>query len=174
MFKKHDFNTPIKGFKANIVLKENSKPVFCKARTVPYALKETVENELRRLESERIMYPVKTSQWATPLVVVPKPDGKSVRICGDYKVTGNRTISEEQYPIPNVEDMFATLAGGKKFTKLDLSQAYLQLELDKDSEEYLTVNTSLGLFRYRRLAYGVSSVGYLQGYLMWYAELMTF
>ena len=53
--------------------------------------------------------------------------------------------------------MFATLAGGKKFTKLDLSQAYLQLELDKDSKEYLTVNTSLGLFRYRRLVYGVSS-----------------
>ena len=49
VFKKHDFNTPIKGFTANIVLNENSKPVFCKARTVPFALKETVENELRRL-----------------------------------------------------------------------------------------------------------------------------
>ena len=98
---------------------------------------------------------MKTSPWATPLVVVPKPD-LSVRLCGDYKVTVNQTISEEQYPIPNI-DMFATLAGGKTFTKLDLLQAYLQLELDQESEEYLTVNTSLGLFRYKRLVYGVSS-----------------
>ena len=101
------------------------------------------------------MYPVKTCQWATPLVVVPKPDS-SVRLCGKYEVTVNQTISEEQYPIPNI-DMFATLAGGKKFTKLDLSQAYLQLELDQESEGYLIVNTSLGLFRYKRLVYGVSS-----------------
>ena len=154
VFKKN--NMPIKGFKAHITLKENSRPVFHKARSVPYALKETVEKELKRQESEGIMYPVKTSQWATPVVVVPKPDS-SVRICGDYKVTVNQTISEEQHPIPNVDDMFATLAGGKKFTKLDLSQAYLQLELDKDSEECLTVNTSLGLYRYKRLVYGVSS-----------------
>lgn len=89
------------------------------------------------------MYPVKTCQWATPLVVVPTPDS-SVRLCGKYEVTVNHTISEEQYPIPNI-DMFVTLAGGKKFTKLDLSQAYLQLELDQESEEYLIVNTSLAL-----------------------------
>ncbi|MEW8341158.1 MAG: reverse transcriptase family protein [Candidatus Thiodiazotropha taylori] len=147
---------PIQGFKAHITMKENAKPVFHKARSVPYALKETVEKELKKQKAEGIMYPVKTSQWATPLVVVPKPDS-SVRLCGDYKVTVNQTISEEQYPIPNIDDMFATLAGGKKFTKLDLSQAYLQLELDQESEEYLTVNTSLGLFRYKRLVYGVSS-----------------
>ncbi len=85
-----------------------------------------------------------------------KPD-KSIRLCGDYKVTVNRSISEEQYPIPNTEDLFATLAGGKKFTKLDLSQAYTQLELDSDSEDLLTINTHLGLYRYRRLAYGISS-----------------
>ncbi|XP_052699761.1 tigger transposable element-derived protein 4-like [Crassostrea angulata] len=48
--------------------------------------------------------------------------------------------------------------GGQKFTKLDLRQAYSQVELESDSEEYLTINTHLGLFRYRRLAYGVSSV----------------
>lgn len=147
---------PMKGFKAQIRLKERAKPIFCKARPVPYAMRETVEREFQKMESRGIIYKVKTSEWATPLVVVPKPD-KSIRICGDYKVTVNREISEEQYPIPNTEDLFATLAGGQKFTKLDLSQAYTQLELDKDSEEMLTVNTHMGLYRYRRLVYGVSS-----------------
>ncbi|XP_052767906.1 uncharacterized protein K02A2.6-like [Mya arenaria] len=149
-------NLPIKGFKAHIRTKDGAKPIFCKARPVPYAIKETVEREFERMEKEGIVYKVKHSEWATPLVVVPKPD-KGVRICGDYKVTVNREISEEQYPIPNTEDLFATLAGGQKFTKLDLSQAYSQLEVDKDSEQLLTVNTSKGLYRYCRLVYGISS-----------------
>lgn len=59
--------------------------------------------------------------------------------------------------MPNTDNMFACLAGRQKFTKLDLSQAYSQLELDEDSEECLTINTHLGLFQYLRLPYGVSS-----------------
>ena len=137
-------------------MEDDVQPVFCKARPVPYALKENVEQQLRKLEENGVIYPVKTSKWAAPIVVVPKSD-KSIRICGDYKVTVNRVISKEQYPLPNIDDMFATLAGGRKFTKLDLTQAYTQLELEEGSEEYLTINTHLGLFRYKRLAYGISS-----------------
>lgn len=58
-------------------------------------------------------------------------------------MTVYRIISEEQYPLPNTDDIFASLAGGHKFSKLDLSQAYSQLELDEDSEECLTINTHL-------------------------------
>lgn len=147
---------PIKHFKASIKLKEECSPIFCKARPVPYALRDKVEGELKKLQEKGVIYPVKHSEWAAPIVVVPKAD-KSVRLCGDYKVTVNRVISEEQYPLPNTDDMFASLAGGQKFTKLDLRQAYSQVELESDSEEYLTINTHHGLFRYRRLAYGVSS-----------------
>lgn len=147
---------PIKGYKAQIRMKENAQPIFCKARPVPFSIRESVEKEFERMEKAGIVYRVPASEWATPLVIVPKPD-KTVRICGDYKVTVNREINEEQYPLPNTEDLFATLAGGQKFTKLDLSHAYTQLELDKSSEELLTVNTHMGLFRYRRLCYGVSS-----------------
>lgn len=64
------------------------------------------------------------SEWATHIVAVPKPDG-SVRICGDFKVIVNQSLSVDQYPLPKVEDLFATLAGGKKFTKLDLTHCSL-------------------------------------------------
>jgi hypothetical protein len=156
LFKSNQKGKPIKGFKADIKVKEDAKPIFCKARPVPYALKENLEKELSKLQEKGIIYQVKTSEWAAPIVVVPKSD-KSIRICEDYKVTVNKCIHEEQYPLPNTEDMFATLAGGKKFTKLDLAQAYSQLELETGSEKYLTINTHQGLYRYNRLAYGVSS-----------------
>ena len=56
-----------------------------------------------------------------------------------------------------MEDLFATLAGGKSFIKLDLSQAYQQIKLEETSKNYVVINTNKGLFRYTRLPYGVSS-----------------
>ena len=57
-----------------------------------------------------------------------------------------------RYPIPKIEDIFATLEGGKTFTKLDLSQAYQQLKLDAESQKYLVINTHKVIPAYR-LAY---------------------
>lgn len=56
-----------------------------------------------------------------------------------------------------MQDLFSTLAGGKLFTKLDLKQAYQQLEVDESSQEYLTINTHKGLYRHTRVPFGVSS-----------------
>ena len=59
------------------------KPVFQKARPVPYALLPAVEKKLKKMEGERIIEPVEVSNWATPIVCVPKTDS-SVRVSGDY------------------------------------------------------------------------------------------
>ena len=79
--------------------------------------------ELDRLEQQKVIEPVQMSEWAAPIVPVMKPDG-SIRICGDYKLTINQAAKPDVYPLPRVEDLFATLAGGKFFSKLDLAQAY--------------------------------------------------
>ena len=63
----------------------------------------------------------------------------------------------EEYPLPTPEELFSTLAGGKVFSKLDLSQAYLQLPVDEESKQYLTINTHQGLYVYNHLPFGVSS-----------------
>lgn len=90
------------------------------------------------------------------MVVVPKAE-KSVRICSDYRVTINSEVEDDTYPLPNTQDLFATLAGGKWFSNLDLSHAFQQLRLDKDSEEYLTIDTHQELYCYHRLSFGVPS-----------------
>lgn len=46
-----------------------------------------------------------------------------MQLCGDYKVTIIPVLNIEQYPLPKPQELFATLAGGQKFTKLDLQQA---------------------------------------------------
>ena len=141
---------------AKIHVKDNVTPKFHKARPVPYALKPAVDAKLDELISQGILVSVNHSEWAAPCVVVPKTDN-SVRICGDYKVTINQFLDVDKYPLPTQQDLFATLAGGKYFTKLDLSQAYQQMLLEPDSQQYLTINTHRGLFKYTRLPYGVAS-----------------
>lgn len=98
------------------------------------------------------------SDWAAPIVVVPRKYGK-LCICGDYRLTINPSleIDHKQYPLPKPEDLFATLAGGKQFSKLDLSQAYQQLLLDDKSAKLVKINTHCGLFRYNCLPFGVAS-----------------
>ena len=145
----------IRGYKADIRLKQGAKPIFKKSRSVAYALQPALDAELDRMQKEGILEPVEKSDWATPLVIVPKNNGK-IRVCGDFKVTINQCVETKLYPLPTVEDIFARLAGGRVFTKLDLSQAYLQLPVDDDSKSLLVINTPKGLFQYNRLPYGVS------------------
>ncbi|KAG1927827.1 K02A2.6-like [Pimephales promelas] len=146
----------LRGPPAKIYVDKEVVPRFFKARPVPYAMKTKVEAEIERLLKEKIIEPVKHSEWAAPVVPVLKSDN-TVRLCGDYKLTVNRVSKLEQYPIPRIDDLFATLSGGQKFTNLDMSHAYHQIALDAESKKYVTVNTHKGLFTYRVLPFGVSS-----------------
>lgn len=146
----------IKSLQAKLHVKKNAEPKFCKARPVPFALRKAIEDELDRLEKEGILNKVDHSDWAAPIVPVPKKNGQ-LRICGDYKVTINPVIDVDKYPLPRPEDMLAALAGGEKFTKLDLTNAYLQMVLDPECRKFVTINTHRGLYEYTRLPFGISS-----------------
>ena len=111
------------GRQAKIEVDPEATPHFCKARMLPYAMRAKVEEEIDRLVSDGILVP------AAPVVAVLKSDRKSIRLCGDFCMTVNPVAKLHRHPIPRVEDLFATLQGGKNFTKLDLSQAYQQLSL---------------------------------------------
>ncbi|XP_054289364.1 uncharacterized protein K02A2.6-like [Macrosteles quadrilineatus] len=145
----------IKGVKAQVTLKDNAVPKFCKFRPVPYSLREKVEQELDRWVEDGIAYRVSSSEWATPLVTVPKTNG--VRLCADFKVTLNPVLQTEHYPLPQPEDIFASLSGCTYFSVVDLTNAYQQLAVAEDSQHLLTLTTHKGLFRLRRLPFGLSS-----------------
>ena len=146
----------MKGLEAHITMRNDARPTFVKARRVPYALKEQVERELDKLEKNGVIKKTDRSCWASPVVVVPKADG-TVRICGDYKSTINQSVEDEQYVLPTTQDLYTALVGSKVFSKLDLSHAYAQLNVDKESQEYLTIATHKGLYSYLKLPYGVKS-----------------
>ena len=132
------------GRQAKIEVDPEATPRFCKARTLPYAMIAKVEEEIDRLVSQGILEPVVYAEWAAPVVAVLKSDRKSVRLCGHFQMTVNPVAKLHRHRIMRVEDLFSTLQGGKRFTKLDLSQAYQQIPLNADSRKYVVVNTHRG------------------------------
>ncbi|XP_055701834.1 uncharacterized protein K02A2.6-like [Phlebotomus papatasi] len=146
----------IEGMQAELKLQENASPVFLKHRNVPIPKKEAVENEIDRLVREGILVKVNQSRYASPAVPVFKANG-NVRLCGSYDMTINPQLIIDKHPLPSVEELFANMAGGQKFSKLDLTQAYLQLEVREEDRELLTLNTHKGLYQPTRLMYGVAS-----------------
>lgn len=148
--------TKIRGLQVKLTLKQNVKSVFLKARSVPFKLLPLVDQKLQSLVQKGVLEKVNTSKWATLIVPVLKRNN-TVRICGDFKVTINPELEIDEHPLPTIDELFATMAGGKKFTKIDLQQAYLQLEVREEDRELLTLNTHRGLFRSTRLMYGIAS-----------------
>ncbi|XP_058449173.1 uncharacterized protein K02A2.6-like [Malaya genurostris] len=142
--------------RVQLFLKPNSMPVFRPKRPVPFHAIQKVNEELDRLQKLNIITPVDFSEWAAPIVVVKKPGGK-VRICADYSTGLNAVLEPHHYPLPTPDDIFSKLAGSKVFSVIDLSDAYLQVEVDDESKKLLTINTHRGLYRFNRLAPGVKS-----------------
>ena len=81
----------------------------------------------------------------------------TIRICGDYKLTVNHVTKLTNYPVPRIEDLFATIGKGRIFSKLDLTNAYNQILLSPESRPLTTINTHRGLFQYNRLCFGIAS-----------------
>lgn len=146
--------------------KENAVPKYCLARSVPFALQKKLELELDRLVKLEIIVPVETSEWATPIVPVVKPNG-DIRICRDYKTTVNPQLKTIRYAPPNFDDVVARLQtrrdsarnnnSRKRYSKIDLKDAFLQVPVDKDSQHSMIINTHKGLFRPMYMMYGISS-----------------
>ena len=97
----------------------------------------------------------KQTDWVSPIVVVPKKEGK-IRICVDMRAAST-AVKRIRHPIPTVKDMALELNGAKYLSKLDLAQAYHQLELAPESRPITTFTTPFGFYRSKSLNYGTNS-----------------
>ena len=112
--------------KAHLSLQTDARPIYRKARPVPYNARDAVDGELDRWEKMGVIEKVEYTEWAAPILVVKKADG-SARLCIDYSTGLNEALLDNQHPLPLPEDIFATLNGGKFFSQIDLKDAYLQV-----------------------------------------------
>ena len=120
----------LEGIKVKLHVDTTTYPSFCKARAVPLAIQKKVEAALDKLEAQGVIEKVKFLDWAAPIVSITKQDG-TIRIYGDYKLTVNTVVKTDVYRLRKIDGLFAALTGDRAFSKLDLSQAYQQLVLER-------------------------------------------
>jgi len=147
----------LKGVSLKLHIDESVKPVAQHVRRVPFQLRGRVDQKIDELLEANIIeeVPEGPSGWISPLVVIPKNDG-DVRICVDMR-RANEAIIRERHPIPTVEELLHQLNGSTMFSKLDLKWGFHQIPLDEESRHVTTFVTHRGLFRYKRLMFGLSS-----------------
>jgi hypothetical protein len=141
-------------FQVSLKMKADVQPNFIRPRTIPYALRDRVENEIDRLEADGIIERIEYSRWGTSVVPVVKNDD-SIRMCAAFKVTINQHILGDKYPIPKIEDIFTKMTVGAYFCTVDVHQAYLHMLMDDESALLQTISTHKGPYKVKRLMFGV-------------------
>ncbi|GJQ75503.1 hypothetical protein Trydic_g17590 [Trypoxylus dichotomus] len=117
-----------------------------------------VEDELNRLEKEGIIEKVTgPTSWISPTVIIPKTqDLTAIRLCVDMRAA-NKAISRVRNVTPITDDISTQLNGANVFSKIDLKEGYHQLTLAEESRHITTFATHIGLFRYKRLSFGINT-----------------
>ncbi|CAB3986536.1 Uncharacterized protein K02A2.6 [Paramuricea clavata] len=132
-------------------------PIAQRPRRVPFHLRKQVSDKLEELQSLDIIEPAEgPTSWVSPIVAAPKPhNSDEIRLCGDYR-RPNQALLRERHPIPTVDELMEEMSGAVVFSKLDLKAGYHQIVLEENSRNITTFCTHKGLFRYKRLPFGLS------------------
>ena len=146
----------LKDYRLKLHINKEVKPVAQQVLRLPFGLRDKVDLKLDDLLSKNIIeVPDTPTSWISPLVVALKPDG-DIRVCVDMR-RANEAIIRERHPIPTIEEVLYDLNGTTVFSKLDLKWGFHQVELEEESREITTFVTHRGLYRYKRLMFGISS-----------------
>ena len=140
---------------AKFETKPNQQPIFRKKRNVPYAAVDQINEELDRLETMGVISKVDHSDWTSPTVYVNKRN-KQIRVCADFSTGLNDALKDYHYPLSCPEEIFAKLSDENFFSKIDLSDAYLQIPINEECSKLLCINTHRDLYRFERLPFGVN------------------
>lgn len=144
--------------KIKLHIDPNVQPEAQKHRRVPFHTRKQLEIQLDKdLKNDVIEPATGPTPWVSPLVIVPKPKQPgSVRVCVDMR-RPNEAIKRERHATPTISEITTLLNGATKFSKLDLNQGYNQIEIEESSRYITTFSTHKGLFRYKRLSFGINS-----------------
>ena len=127
---------------------------------MPFHLRDKVKEELDKLEAQDIIEKIDSkdaTDWVSRIMVAPKPKKPDeISLCVDMR-DANKAIKRTRHVTPTLEELISDLSGATVFSKIDLKAGYYQLTLDKSSRGITTFSTHAGLYRYKRLSFGITS-----------------
>lgn len=144
-------------YKQSIRLKDNI-PVNIKNYRIPHTSKPYIEKEVNKLLTNDIIEP-SFSEYNSPILLVPKKSlpgnpEKRWRLVIDYRQI-NKKLVGDNFPLPRIDEILDQLGRAKYFSCLDLVSGFHQIELNKFSCDITSFTTDQGIFRFKRLPYGL-------------------
>eukprot|EP00253_Pinus_taeda_P005047 PITA_05047 len=136
-----------------IYIKEGSHPLFQPQRRMNPNLREIVKEELQKLLNAGFIYPISDSEWVSPLVIVPKKNGKW-RVCVDYRAL-NKATQKDHFPLPFIDQVLDSLSGKRFFSFLDGFSGYNQIKIAPQDQDKTTFTSPWETFAYRVLPFGL-------------------
>ena len=133
----------------------DSAPIKSRPYRLPFSQRPVLEKHLDDLLKAKIIKR-SCSPWSFPILLVPRKDGGSPRMCVDYRRL-NKVLVQNSYPLPNINDILSSMQGAQYFSCLDLKSGYYQLPLHKDSQAKTAFVCHKGLFEFNVLPFGLSS-----------------
>ncbi|KAL3687595.1 hypothetical protein R1sor_013904 [Riccia sorocarpa] len=113
---------------------------------------KTIKKEIKKLKEADFIYPVKEYDWLSPIVIVPKKNGK-LRVCVDYRKLNEFTV-KDPYTIPFIDDILDKVARREAYTFMDGYNGYNQVEIAPEDRKKTTFITPWGAYAYAMMPFG--------------------
>ncbi|CAM5074398.1 unnamed protein product [Natator depressus] len=130
----------------------NAHPIKVQPYRVSPQAKTAIERETQDMLQMGVIHP-SGSAWASPVVLVPKPDGE-IRFCVDYHKL-NAVTHPDNYPMPRTDELLEKLGRAQFISTLDLTKGYWQVPLDESAKETSAFTTHLRLYEFNVLPFGL-------------------
>lgn len=138
-----------------IITDESARPI----RRSPYRVspreRDAIRAQVEEMLRENIIKP-SNSPWSSPVVLVKKKDGSTLRFCVDYRRL-NSITRKDVYPLPRIDDALDRLCSAKYFSSMDLKSGYWQIQVDERDREKTAFITPDGLFEFQVMPFGLCS-----------------
>ena len=118
----------------SIELIPGTKPIFRRQYRYSPSEQQFIQGEVDKMFKQKVIRQSR-SPCSSPIVLAKKEGGKSLRLCNDFRVLNEKTVSDK-FPLPNVDDCLNVLAGGQYFTTLDCQSGYWQVPLAEESKQW--------------------------------------
>ncbi|MCO5597379.1 hypothetical protein L7F22_051455 [Adiantum nelumboides] len=139
----------------HIDLKPDAKPVAQKLRKLEVVQQEALLTEVNKLLKDGFIYPVSNSEWVSPIVVIPKKNGKW-KVCVDYKPL-NAATKRDHFPLPFQDEILNEVARHERYTVCDDYLGYYQIRIAEEDQHKTTFITPWGCFAFRVMPLGLTN-----------------